>query len=99
MIQWVLIVVALITLYAAFWGAFLLRTLFATEGQLIVASEGTELRVPQGVVVVNRGSAQAVGVGQAGVVLLAVWYAGLAVLALAGIWLLASPCHPPRGGA
>ena len=41
MIRWFLIiVVGLITLYAAYWGAFLLWALFSADGQVIVAAHG-----------------------------------------------------------
>ena len=41
MIRWFLIIVAgLITLYALYWGAFLLWTLFSADGQEMVAAQG-----------------------------------------------------------
>lgn len=100
MTRWILcIVVALVTLYVAFWGWFLLWALFSTDGHLIVASEGSELRVQQNGVEVVHGTARVVGVSKPVLALLVVWYAVLAILALVGVWFVAAGRKPQQTSA
>ena len=93
--RWLLLILFwLLITVAALWTGSLLMTLFRQGGELIVATDGTALKVVGHGIAIERGTATIIGTGRPLVLLQLVANGLMGLLALVGAWTVTARRKP-----
>jgi hypothetical protein len=93
--RWLLLILFwLLIAFAVLWSESLLMTLFRQGGELIVAADGTALKVAGHGIAIEHGTATIIGTGRPLVLMLLLANGLIGVLALVGAWKVTARRKP-----